>query len=129
MNILPILRAFQECRSLSSSVQSTALFHKILYPPSHLAFQVIPLPHSSCDSSSLHIKSMSMSFICQHLMIKWIINSSLGQRTRLSLTAFHMVLRGLLLLVSWAWWIKLPVSAFLNVCTKWDVISISKTST
>lgn len=127
MNIL--LGTFQECESLSSCVQETALFHKILFPPSHLAFQVIPLPHSSCDSSSLHTRSMSTSFIWQHLVIKWIINSSLGQRTKLPLTAFCMVLRGLLLLVCWTWWIKLTVSAFLNVYTKWDSISFPKTST
>lgn len=108
MNIL--LGTFQECESLSSCVQETALFHKILFPPSHLAFQVIPLPHSSCDSSSLHTRSMSMSFIWQHLVIKWIVNSSLGQRTKLPLTAFRMVLKGLLLLVCWTWWIKLSLS-------------------
>lgn len=129
MNILPILRAFQESESLSRCVQVTALFHKILYPPSHLAFQVISLPTSSCDSSSLQIRSMSVSFICQHLVIKWIINSSLGQRTRLSLTALHMVPRGLLLLECWAWYIKLTVPAFLNVCTKRDSISFPKAST
>lgn len=129
MNILRIPRAFQECESVSSCVQATALFHKILYAPSHLAFQLIPLTHSSCDSSSLHIKSMSFSFICQHLEIKWIINSSLGQRIRLSLTAFHKVLRGLLLLVCWAWWIKLTVSSFLNVCPKQDSTTFPKTRT
>lgn len=129
MNILCILRAFQECESLSSCVQATTLFHKILYTPSHLAFQLIPLLHSSYDSFSLHIKSMSLSLIWQYLEIKWIINSSLGQRTRLSLTAFHKVLRGLLLLVCWAWWIKLTVSSFLNVCPKQDSTSFPKTNT